>query len=136
MTDKTTKSNYSVLGGIGAKNFINIEGREIELTEEQLKQFKSVTPNNQQAEKELFEIIKSMKVQIIDENTIKYYNEKDEWMVELEYKNGRLWYSYHSIYLILQSKYSLNEQQISDLVKGMMEKFWKVKGLTPQEGLF
>ncbi len=114
------------------KNFINIEGREIELTEEQLKQFKSVAPNNiEQAEKELFEIIKEMKVKIIDENTIKYYNQKDEWLIEQDYENGYLWYSYHRIYLILQSKFNLNEQQINDLVKGMMDKHYKVKGLTP-----
>ncbi len=119
------------------KNFINIEGREIELTEEQLKQFKSVAPNNiEQAEKELFEIIKEMKVKIIDENTIKYYNQKDEWLIEQDYENGYLWYSYHRIYLILQSKFNLNEQQINDLVKGMMDKHYKVKGLTPISKLY
>ena len=48
---------------------------------------------------------------------------------------GVLLYSYGEIYLVLKSEYGLNNQEINDLIKGMVEQHFNLRGITPIKSL-
>ena len=51
--------------------------------------------------------------------------------MEYDKKNGYFWVDYDKIWSVLESKYGLNDQEISELIKGMVEEHLKLEGVTP-----
>ena len=60
-----------------------------------------------------------------------FYKFENKIIFEYNEKNGDFWIDYDEIWEIFESKYGLNYQQIRTLIKGMLEKHYKFKDLTP-----
>ena len=48
-----------------------------------------------------------------------------------DYKNKQIWVCYELIWRKLESEFSLNYEEIRDLIKGWLEEDYKLKGFTP-----
>jgi hypothetical protein len=60
-----------------------------------------------------------------------YENSKDEWIFEQDEKNDRLWVRYQGFWSVLEKRYSLNRDDIQDIIKGMVETTYKMRVGTP-----
>ena len=62
-----------------------------------------------------------------------FYKLGDEINMVYDKENRHLYYSYENIYQVLESEYHLNNQQITTLVKGIVEEHYELGPLTPFE---
>lgn len=54
-----------------------------------------------------------------------------EWMFEQDFKNGRLYCRYNKVWKVFIDEFGHNFDQISDLIRGIVEQRFKLMGLTP-----
>lgn len=59
------------------------------------------------------------------------YYRNDQWLFQLDLKNNGLWVYYYSTWLILQTKYSLNYNEIQQLIKDVVGEAFNCKDFTP-----
>ena len=62
------------------------------------------------------------------------YYRNGQWLFQLDLKNNGLWVYYYSTWLILQTKYSLNYNEIQQLIKDVVGEAFNCKGFTPLKG--
>ena len=60
----------------------------------------------------------------------------NQWMFQLDRKNGKLYVYYQSILHVLETKYKLNGAEIKDLCLSVVGKDLNCEGLTPRECKF
>ena len=86
-------------------------------------------------EKEIVEFIldkiKDLTLFIDEDGCHNYMNSKDEWIFEQDEKNDRLYVKYDGFWSVLEKKYSLNRDDIQDIIKGMVETTYKMRVGTP-----
>jgi hypothetical protein len=78
----------------------------------------------------LFNIINGSTMIMTEKDEVTYYKD-NEWILQQDFKKDNLWVRYSLIWVIFEKKYSLNNQQISDFIKGWVETNLNWKGLTP-----
>ena len=83
----------------------------------------------EEAKKDLLEVFNQCHL-VLKEKPI-FFNQMDEWMFEIDSKNGHFWYSYYRIYQFFGQKYGYNEQQINDLITSVLLHPLKIEGITP-----
>ena len=67
----------------------------------------------------------------LENNMVVFYNKDDQWMFAQDFKNNYFRVSVDRVWSIFQTKYGLNDAQISDLIKGILEEHLGCKQLTP-----
>ena len=93
--------------------------------------FDVVKPNkNKEMSDFLFEMINGSVIKFTGEKEITYYKD-NEWVIQHDYKNGRLWIRYSLIWKVFEEKFSLNYDQIKDFISGWVEINTEWRGLTP-----
>ena len=65
----------------------------------------------------------------VKKDTHTYYR-NGQWLFQLDLKNNNLWVYYYSTWLILQTKYSLNYNEIQQLIKDVVGEAFNCKGFT------
>ena len=60
-------------------------------------------------------------------------NNKGEWLFDIDYdkKNPHFWYSYYRIYEFFTNKYSINYDDIQEVMESILEERLNLKDLTP-----
>jgi hypothetical protein len=82
----------------------------------------------------IFSMLKKTIHEITDEKGITLFRPEDnEWLVQLDYKNGYLWVRYSLIWKVFETKFSLNYNQIRDFIAGWVEANTEWRGLTPNQ---
>ena len=79
----------------------------------------------------LFATINGCIMKMTGEKQITYYNSDNEWIMQQDYKNGKLWIRFTLIWEVFENKYKLNDQQIRDFINSWVETNLNWKGLTP-----
>jgi hypothetical protein len=106
--------------------------RELESAEAELKKLQEKPDKNKDMSDFLFSMLKETKAVITGEKEITHYDLKtNEWLVQEDYKNGKLWVRYSLIWSVFESKFGLNHDQIRDFIKVLVETNLGWKGLTP-----
>ncbi len=82
---------------------------------------------NQEIEKDFLEIIKGIR----EDRLTFFVGHNNYCLFHQDSKNGRLWYDYDKIYSFFLSKYSLQTQQINEIVRYLVGKHLKLEALTP-----
>ena len=70
------------------------------------------------------------KVHPYDPHFTLWYKE-DGWYFEQDEKNGRLWCQYGRVWRFFEPNYSSNYTEIQVIIKYLMERHYKLRGLTP-----
>jgi hypothetical protein len=84
-------------------------------------------------EKWFIDILWNLKEYTSDKYTDRIYYKKDkELLFEYNQKNGYFHCSYEKIWSVFESKFNLNYNEISSLIKGMVEEHLKLRSVTPQ----
>ncbi len=78
----------------------------------------------------LFNMINGSVIQFTGDREITYYKD-NEWIIQQDYKNERLWVRYSLIWNVFEEKFNLNYNQIRNFIKDWIETNTKWKGLTP-----
>ncbi len=62
-------------------------------------------------------------------------DEKGDWLFNINYdtKNPHFWYSYSRIYKFFTNKYSINYDDIQEVIKSVLVGHLNLKGVTPHE---
>ena len=95
---------------------ITIQGVDITLTEEQLRQLQAKLEPKQTAKEFLLEILsKPFEVKVTREY-ITFYQE-GEWMFQQDLKNKRLWTKYSIVWRVLEEKFLMSCTGIQSIVK-------------------
>lgn len=81
----------------------------------------------------LFETLNGMSLKMTNEKEITYYNSKNEWLIQQDYKRDALYVSYSRIWSVFESRFELNYQEISNFINHWVETNLNWKGLTPNE---
>jgi hypothetical protein len=82
----------------------------------------------------LFSMLKKTIREITDEKKVTLFRPEDnEWLVQLDYKNGYLWVSYSLIWKVLETKFGLNYDQIKTFIAVWVEANTEWRGLTPDK---
>ena len=128
---------------------IEVNGVMIELTDDQIKKVLEQTKVKNPKElvkQEILEMLEKYKsnVRFLDENykVSKYptsrfeiLNENGDWLFTIDYdsKNQRFWYSYHRVWMVFNSKHSINKDDFQEVMKSILEEHLNLKGLTPRD---
>ena len=59
----------------------------------------------------------------------------DNWYFEQDEKTGRLWCQYYRVWSVFETHYSPNCTKIQVIIRDLMERHYKLKGLTPKSYL-
>lgn len=81
----------------------------------------------------LFATINGCMMKMTDEKEITFYNSKNEWIMQQDFKNGYLWVRYLLIWKIFEDKFRFNNQQIRDFIQSWVETNLNWRGLTPKK---
>ena len=113
---------------------------------ELLEQLTNSDDNKELIKQEILEIFEKHKsnIRFLDSNDIslvsKYpssrfeiLNNKGEWLFDIDYdqKNPHFWYSYSRIYEFFTNKYSINYDDIQEVIKSVLVGHLNLKGVTP-----
>jgi hypothetical protein len=79
----------------------------------------------------LFSKLKEMTSNITGIKEVTYYDADNKFLIQQDYRNERLYVSYHRIWSIFESKYGLNYNQIRDFIAVWVETNLGWKDLTP-----
>jgi len=79
----------------------------------------------------LFEFFNNKVNKITGEKQVTYYNDKGQWVYQLDYKIGVLNVEYHRCWSVFEFKYNINYQEIKDFISSWVETNLGWKGLTP-----
>ena len=60
-----------------------------------------------------------------------FYFYKENYLFDQDKKYKYFYISYDNIWSVFELKFNLNYQEISDFMKGMVDKHFKLKGYTP-----
>ncbi len=62
------------------------------------------------------------------------FNNYGVWLFDIDYnsENKHFWYSYHRIYKVFSIKYSINYDDLQEVMKDILEEHLDLKGVTPQ----
>lgn len=93
---------------------------------------KAETKNIAGATKWLQELLPTLTAKYLNVYIV-WRNEKEEWIFQQDYKNGRLWYSYYRVYKILNAEYRMNQSECDELITNVVAEAFKCKQLTPNE---
>jgi len=66
------------------------------------------------------------------EKEFTFYNKKDEWMFQQDYKNSLLRISYDRIWKVFEDQFDLNDNQIRNFIAAWVETNTNWQGLTPK----
>ena len=80
----------------------------------------------------MFSICNGMSLKMTNEKEITYYNSKNEWILQQDYKNDKLWFNCVGVYEFLKPLFDNNEQKINEFISGWVETNLNWKGLTPE----
>jgi hypothetical protein len=81
----------------------------------------------------LFTILSKTESKITNEKEITHYIiGTDEWLIQQDWKNGRLWVRYSLIWQIFESRFGLKYGEIRDFIGSWVETNLGWNGLTPQ----
>ena len=58
------------------------------------------------------------------------YKKGDEWYFYQDDKNKRFYFAYYNVRMVLESKFGLNYQEQKDLIGGVLERHYNLKGYT------
>jgi hypothetical protein len=97
----------------------------------ELIKFKPKQDKNKEMSDFLFSVLKETTCKITGEKRIEFYNKNNEWLIQQDYKNGRLWMNYYRIWSIFESRFGLNYEQIKEFIGCWVEANLGWKSLTP-----
>jgi len=65
---------------------------------------------------------------------IEVLNSNGNWLLDYstDPENSYFWYQFDRVYIILQSHFSLQDEEIQSLMKSMVDTQYKMKGVTPK----
>ena len=66
-----------------------------------------------------------------DESHIVLWYKEDGWYFEQDEKNGHLWCQTDRVWSFFKTNYSSKYSEIQVIIKDLMERHYKLKGLTP-----
>ena len=92
----------------------------------------------EQTKKEMVELFISMFngcTTKIENNMLVFYKD-NQWMFAQDFKNGKFRVSFDRVWSIFRTKYRINDTQISDLIKGILDEHLGCKVLTPTSFLY
>jgi len=78
----------------------------------------------------LFDMINGTTMKFTGEKEITFYK-NDEWVIQQDYKNGRLWIRYYTIWKVFEEKFKLNYDQIRNFIQAWVETNTEWRGLIP-----
>ena len=87
--------------------------------------------NNKEMSDFLFATINGCTMKMTGEKEITYYNSNNEWIIQQNWKKGKLYIRYDLIWEVFYKKYNLNANQVRDFIKLWIETNLNWKGLTP-----
>ena len=127
---------------------IEVNGVTIELTDDQVKKILEQTKVKDAKElvkQEILEILEKHKsnVRFLNKNCkiskyptshFEILGNNGEWLFDIDFdsKTPHFWYSYMGIYLFFRDKYSINIDDVQEIMKGMLEENLNLKGVTPK----
>ena len=83
-------------------------------------------------EKPFLELMEGMERKVHpDESHIVLWYKEDGWYFEQDEKYGDLWCQYNRVWLVFEIEYGGNYVDIQLIIKNLMERHYKVRGLTP-----
>ena len=82
----------------------------------------------------MFELCNGMSLKMTRDKEITYYNSKNEWILQQNYKNNELFYNYYRVYLFLKPLFNDDTHKINKFIGGWVETNLNWKGLTPRRG--
>ena len=83
-------------------------------------------------EKPFLELMEGMERKVHPDyphRTLWYKN--NEWYFEQDEETGRLWCQTDRVWSVFQANYSPNYAEIQTIIKSLMERHYKLRGLTP-----
>ena len=84
-------------------------------------------------EKPFLELMEGMERKVHpDESHIVLWYKEDGWYFEQDEKNGTLWCQYDRVWSFFETNYSPNYTEIQVIIKDLMERHYKLRGLTPR----
>ena len=83
-------------------------------------------------EKPFLDLMEGMerKVRPDEPNRILWYKD-DGWYFEQNEKTGYLWCQYDRVWSFFETNYSSNYDETQSIIRNLMERHYKLKGLTP-----
>ena len=74
-----------------------------------------------------------LKVSEKETSHIRILTSKCEWLINYDTNSRKphFWYNYERVYCVLQYKYSLQDGEMHQLLKSLVETQYKMKGVTP-----
>ena len=126
---------------------IEVNGVTIELTDEQVNKILEQTKikdTKELVKQEILEMLEKYKSNIRflneDVQVSKYPTSRFQildgncdWLFDIDYdsKNQHFWYSYDIVWCVFRNKYSINYDGLQEVMKGILEEYLKLKGVTP-----
>lgn len=108
---------------------VTIEGVEIELTPDQIKKIEaSKKPSPKQY---LIDILNKLTGRVYLYRQVWYLG--DQWIFEVDYKSKILWCYHYKVWEKFY-EYSMNDDQIQQLMQDVVCKALNLEGFTPQKG--
>ena len=103
----------------------------IETEVNELKKIINLDENSKNVEMSefLFDIINDSTMKI-SENYITFFK-KNEWILQQDFKNERLWVKYNTIWLVFETRFSLSYVEIQAFIGSWIETNLNWKSLTP-----
>ena len=126
---------------------IEVNGVTIVLTDDQVNKIleqTKVKDTKELVKQEILEMLEKYKsnVRFLDKNCevsnyptsrFEILNEEGKWLFDIDYdsKHQHFWYSYHRILVIFRENYSINYDDIQEVMKSILEEPLNLKGVTP-----
>ena len=124
---KESNSNRKMLEGIFTKEELGVNTIP---TQEEFNKF---------FEEEILSKVDPSKTRFPIENSfscIHLCNSRGEWLFDYDTdpKNSYFYYQFKCVYAIIMNKFSLQDDELQALMKSLVEKHFKMKGITPSRG--
>ena len=66
----------------------------------------------------------------LENGYVKYFTPNGDWLFTQNNEKNECYVSYQQIWSVYKSKYELNQQQINEFIKGILEEHFKLKRFT------
>ena len=84
----------------------------------------------EEKEKLFLELVNGLEVRY-ENGKINHYNKNGKWVIEEDYKNGYIWFSYSEFWVKIIPLFSDKYIEIFEFLKNMTSKYMKINKLTP-----
>ena len=90
-----------------------------------------ISQPKESAKKWLEKLLSTLTAKLKNGNIV-WRNDKQEWMFEQYEKNGKLYYSYNRVWMILNKQFNMQHDDINSLIKDVVCEAYNCKHLTPK----